>query len=71
MPSSRKNWVFTESRSTEYNRGLCKDNNYSQSKITGLLVEEALRLRGFLGIQQMTIIVTIGILGVQVKIKNR
>ena len=28
--------------------GISKDNKYSQSKVTGILVEEALRSRGFL-----------------------
>ena len=50
MPSSRKRIGFLPSQEVQnIIEGLCKDNNYSQSKITGLLVEEALRLRGFLG----------------------
>ena len=49
MPSQRKRIGFLPSE--EVHRiidKLCKANEFSQSKITGLLVEEALRSRGVL-----------------------
>ena len=50
MPSSRKRIGFLPSQQVQnVIEELCKDNKYSQSKITGLLVEEALRSRGFFG----------------------
>ena len=49
MPSPRKRIGFlpTEEVQVIIDK-LCKDNEYSQSKVTGLLVEEALRSRGVL-----------------------
>ncbi len=47
MPSSRKRIGFLPSEEVhEIIEKLCKSNKFSQSKITGLLVEEALRSRG-------------------------
>ena len=49
MPSPRKRIGFLPSEEVhEIIERLCKDNEFSQSKITGLLVEEALRSRGVL-----------------------
>ena len=49
MPSPRKRIGFLPSEEVhEIIEKLCKDNEFSQSKITGLLVEEALRSRGVL-----------------------
>ena len=49
MPSQRKRIGFLPSEEVqEIIEKLCKDNEFSQSKITGLLVEEALRSRGVL-----------------------
>ena len=47
MPSQRKRIGFLPSEEVhEIIDKLCKDNDFSQSKVTGLLVEEALRSRG-------------------------
>ena len=47
MPSPRKRIGFLPSEEVhEIIEKLCKSNEYSQSKVTGLLVEEALRSRG-------------------------
>ncbi len=47
MPSPRKRIGFLPSEEVhEMIEKLCKSNEFSQSKITGLLVEEALRSRG-------------------------
>ena len=49
MPSQRKRIGFLPSEEVhEIIEKLCKVNEFSQSKITGLLVEEALRSRGVL-----------------------
>ena len=49
MPSQRKRIGFLPSEEVhEIIDKLCRDNEFSQSKITGLLVEEALRSRGIL-----------------------
>ena len=49
MPSPRKRIGFLPSEEVhEIIEKLCKDNEFSQSKVTGLLVEEALRSRGVL-----------------------
>ena len=49
MPSKRKRIGFLPSEEVHnIIEKLCKDNDFSQSKITGLLVEEALRSRGVL-----------------------
>ena len=49
MPSPRKRIGFLPSEEVhEIIEKLCKANEFSQSKITGLLVEEALRSRGVL-----------------------
>ena len=49
MPSQRKRIGFLPSEEVhEIIDKLCKANEFSQSKITGLLVEEALRSRGVL-----------------------
>ena len=49
MPSQRKRIGFLPSEEVhEIIEKLCRDNEFSQSKITGLLVEEALRSRGLL-----------------------
>ena len=49
MPSQRKRIGFLPSEEVhEIIEKLCRDNAFSQSKITGLLVEEALRSRGVL-----------------------
>ena len=49
MPSQRKRIGFLPSEEVhKIIDKLCKDNKFSQSKITGLLVEEALRSRGVL-----------------------
>ena len=50
MPSQRKRIGFLPSE--EFHNiidKLCRANEFSQSKVTGLLVEEALRSRGVLG----------------------
>ena len=50
MPSPRKRIGFLPSEEVhEIIEKLCKANEFSQSKVTGLLVEEALRSRGVLG----------------------
>ena len=47
MPSPRKRIGYLPSEEVhEIIEKLCKANNFSQSKVTGLLVEEALRSRG-------------------------
>ena len=47
MPSQRKRIGFLPSEEVhEIIEKLCKSNEFSQSKVTGLLVEEALRSRG-------------------------
>ncbi len=49
MPSQRKRIGFLPSEKVhEIIDKLCKANEFSQSKVTGLLVEEALRSRGVL-----------------------
>ena len=49
MPSQRKRIGFLPSEEVhEIIEKLCIDNEFSQSKVTGLLVEEALRSRGVL-----------------------
>ena len=49
MPSPRKRIGFLPSEEVhEIIDKLCKSNEFSQSKVTGLLVEEALRSRGVL-----------------------
>ena len=49
MPSQRKRIGFLPSEKVhEIIEKLCKSNEFSQSKVTGLLVEEALRSRGVL-----------------------
>ena len=49
MPSPRKRIGFLPSEEVhEIIEKLCKANEFSQSKVTGLLVEEALRSRGVL-----------------------
>jgi len=49
MPSPRKRIGFLPSEEVhEIIEKLCADNEFSQSKVTGLLVEEALRSRGVL-----------------------
>ena len=49
MPSQRKRIGFLPTEEVhEIIEKLCKANEFSQSKITGLLVEEALRSRGVL-----------------------
>ena len=49
MPSQRKRIGFLPSEEVhEIIEKLCKANEFSQSKVTGLLVEEALRSRGVL-----------------------
>ena len=49
MPSQRKRIGFLPSEEVhEIIDKLCKSNEFSQSKVTGLLVEEALRSRGVL-----------------------
>jgi len=50
MPSPRKRIGFLPSEEVhEIIDKLCRANEFSQSKVTGLLVEEALRSRGILG----------------------
>ena len=49
MPSQRKRIGFLPSEEVhDIIDKLCRDNEFSQSKVTGLLVEEALRSRGVL-----------------------
>ena len=49
MPSPRKRIGFLPSQEVhEIIEKLCTENQFSQSKVTGLLVEEALRSRGVL-----------------------
>ena len=49
MPSQRKRIGFLPSEAVhEIIDKLCRANEFSQSKVTGLLVEEALRSRGVL-----------------------
>ena len=49
MPSPRKRIGFLPSEEVhEIIEKLCTANDFSQSKVTGLLVEEALRSRGVL-----------------------
>ena len=49
MPSQRKRIGFLPSEEVhEIIEKLCTANEFSQSKVTGLLVEEALRTRGVL-----------------------
>ena len=49
MPSARKRIGFLPSEEVhEIIEKLCTANEFSQSKVTGLLVEEALRSRGIL-----------------------
>ena len=49
MPSPRKRIGFLPSEEVhEIIEKLCKANEFSQSKVTGILVEEALRSRGVL-----------------------
>ena len=50
MPSQRKRIGFLPSEEVhEIIDRICRANEFSQSKVTGLLVEEALRSRGVLG----------------------
>ncbi len=50
MPSQRKRIGFLPSEEVhEIIEKLCIANQFSQSKVTGILVEEALRSRGVLG----------------------
>jgi len=49
MPSHRKRIGFLPSKEVhDLIESISKDNNFSQSRVTGLLVEEALRSRGLL-----------------------
>ena len=49
MPSARKRIGFLPSEEVqEIIEKLCTANEFSQSKVTGLLVEEALKSRGIL-----------------------
>ena len=49
MPSHRKRIGFLPSEEVHnIIEKISKEHNYSQSKITGILVEEALRFKGFL-----------------------
>ena len=49
MPSQRKRIGFLPSEEVhKIIDKLCKNNEFSQSKVTGILVEEALRARGVL-----------------------
>ena len=49
MPSNRKRIGFLPSEEVHnIIEKICKDNKFSQSKVTGILVEEALRSRGAL-----------------------
>ena len=51
MPSQRKRIGFLPSEEVhEIIEKLCTANKFSQSKVTGLLVEEALRSRGVLNL---------------------
>ena len=51
MPSHRKRIGFLPSEEVHIIiEKISTDNNYSQSKVTGILVEEALRSRGLLNI---------------------
>ena len=51
MPSHRKRIGFLPSEEVHLIiEKISKDHNYSQSKVTGILVEEALRFSGFLNI---------------------
>jgi len=51
MPSQRKRIGFLPSEEVHgIIDKLCRANKFSQSKVTGLLVEEALRSRGVLGV---------------------
>ena len=51
MPSHRKRIGFLPSEEVHsIIEKISKEHNYSQSKITGILVEEALRFRGLLNI---------------------
>ena len=51
MPSQRKRIGFLPSEEVhQIIEKLCKANEFSQSKVTGLLVEEALRSRGVLNV---------------------
>ena len=46
--SKKKNWVLPSEEVHEIIDKLCTANNLGQSKVTGILVEEALRSRGVL-----------------------
>lgn len=49
MPSIRKRIGFLPSQEVQIIiEKICKDKNFSQSKVTGILVEEALKQRGVL-----------------------
>ena len=49
MPSNRKRIGYLPSEEVQFIiEKICKDNKFSQSKVTGMLVEEALRSRGVL-----------------------
>tara|TARA_B100001029_G_C14653524_1_gene230625 strand:- start:42 stop:404 length:363 start_codon:yes stop_codon:yes gene_type:complete len=49
MPSNRKRIGYLPSKEVhEIIENICSENNFSQSKVTGLLVEEALIYRGVL-----------------------
>ena len=50
MPSQRKRIGFLPSEEVQnIIENICKENKYSHSKLTGILVEEALRARGVYG----------------------
>ena len=50
MPSQRKIIGFLPSEEVQnIIENICKENKYSHSKLTGILVEEALRARGVYG----------------------
>ena len=49
MPSNRKRIGYLPSEEVHnIIEDICKNNRFSQSKVTGILVEEALRSRGIL-----------------------
>ena len=62
MPSNRKRIGFLPSKEVqEIIEEICQKNKYSQSKLTGLLVEEALRSRGILKTQLVDYIIDRGL----------
>ena len=53
MPSNRKRIGFLPSEEVhKIIEEICNDNKHSQSRVTGILVEEALRSRGYLKNEQ-------------------